>query len=281
MRNLPRLLERAALNPVQILPSTHHSVLSALAAQLASPSLAAPAIDPGGRTQGARQSVSQVQQVGRTAVIPLSGIMMKHATFFDVDCAGAACLEEVTENLEAAASSPDIDRIVLYIDSPGGEVIGAPELADVVRSISESDDTEMVAFTDSLMASAGYYVGSQAEVVLATQSAMVGSINTYVYLIDYSEHFEELGLKPELFTEGKFKGMGLPGLSLTDEQREFLQERVKVVNDAFHAAVQAGRDGMVPAEAMEGQTFSGQQAQDNGLIDAVVSDVSAAIDYVG
>lgn len=283
MRNLPRLFERAALSPVMILPTTHHSIMQAIMGQMFGTSFSMPQPHAAGVNRfeqpAASQSLDQPQVIGRTAIIPLSGIFMKHASMMDVDCAGACSLETVTENLHAADLDPAIDRIVLWIDSPGGEVVGTPELAAVVRGISEGDRTAMVAFTDSLMCSAGYYVGSQAEQLLATPSAMVGSINTYIYLIDYSEYFEKEGLKAELFTEGKFKGLGLPGLALSDEQRAHLQERVRVHAAEFHAAVQYGRDGLVPAEALEGQTFSGQPAVDAHLVDALVPDIDAALAY--
>jgi len=63
-----------------------------------------------------------------------------------------------------------------------------------------------------------------------------------------------------VFAVGKYKAMGAPGTSLTDDQRELIRSNLAEVAQDFHAAVLA-RGRSIPAEAMEGQTFSGRQAQ--------------------
>jgi ClpP class serine protease len=67
-----------------------------------------------------------------------------------------------------------------------------------------------------------------------------------------------------VFASGKFKGIGLPGTSLTDEQRELLQAEVEEIFADFRSAVLA-RGRKIPDEAMEGQTFSARQAQRQNL----------------
>jgi hypothetical protein len=79
-----------------------------------------------------------------------------------------------------------------------------------------------------------------------------------------------LGVKVELFTTGKFKAAGFPGTSLTESQRELIQERIDQVFGEFKSAVtRQGRK--IPAEAMQGQTFYGPQAESLGLATVVRS----------
>ena len=54
--------------------------------------------------------------------------------------------------------------------------------------------------------------------------------------------------------------MGAPGTPLTDDQRDLINANLAEVAGEFHAAVLAGGRS-IPADAMEGQTFSGKQAQ--------------------
>jgi septal ring factor EnvC (AmiA/AmiB activator) len=69
--------------------------------------------------------------------------------------------------------------------------------------------------------------------------------------------------------------MGAPGTPLTDDQRELISSNLAEIARDFHAAVLAkGRS--IPAEAMEGQTFSGKQAQRHNLA-GMVADRAAAM----
>ncbi len=79
-----------------------------------------------------------------------------------------------------------------------------------------------------------------------------------------------------MFAAGKFKSTGTPGVPLTDEQRAWLQSDVEEVAADFRAAVLA-RGRKIPAEAMEGQTFSALKAVNNSLICAVVPGRNAVL----
>jgi ClpP class serine protease len=79
-------------------------------------------------------------------------------------------------------------------------------------------------------------------------------------VIDDSAALANEGIKVEVFAVGKYKAMGAPGTPLTDDQRDLINSNLTEVAGEFHAAVLAeGRS--IPADAMEGQTFSGKQAQ--------------------
>ena len=60
------------------------------------------------------------------------------------------------------------------------------------------------------MCSAAYWIGSQATELYATGSAYVGSIGTYLAWLDPSIQMQMNGLQLQLFSAGKFKGIGLP-----------------------------------------------------------------------
>jgi len=120
-----------------------------------------------------------------------------------------------------------------------------------------------------MAASAEYWIASQANAVYATPSAQVGSIGVYLALLDYSRAAEVQGIKVELFKSGKHKGMGMPGTSLSDEQRDMLQSRVEALGVKFRAAVRTGRARDIADDAMQGQSFAVEAAVENGLIDQV------------
>jgi signal peptide peptidase SppA len=202
------------------------------------------------------------------ATISITGPLLPNTDEFDRVMLGATSLDEVRSTVESAAADPSVTSIVLNIDSPGGTVRGTPEAADAIYEASKVKPVS--AHTSGTMASAAYWLGSQATSVSMTRSASVGSIGVMVPHIDQSKRAEMLGVKVELFTTGKFKAAGFPGTSLTESQRELIQERIDQVFGEFKSAVtRQGRK--IPAEAMQGQTFYGPQAESLGLATVVRS----------
>ena len=211
------------------------------------------------------------------ATIDIKGPLLPSVDEFDRVILGATGLDEIESAVREAAADPGVESIALNIDSPGGTVRGTPEAADAIYEASKVKP--VTAHTAGTMASAAYWLGSQAQSVTMTRSASVGSIGVMVPHIDQSKRAEMLGVKVELFTTGKFKAAGFPGTSLTEAQRELIQERIDQVFGDFKTAVtRQGR--AIPSEAMQGQTFYGPQAEALGLANVVRnrSAASASVD---
>ena len=206
-------------------------------------------------------------------VISIEGPILRKPDLFARVIFGATSSEEIGAALREAAGRDDIHAIFLDIDSPGGTVAGTPELASAVATLNEQKP--VYAFTSGLMASAAYWVASQARAIYATPSAQVGSIGVVQAVIDDSAALNAEGIKVEVFAVGKYKAMGAPGTPLTDDQRELINSNLAEIAGEFHKAVMA-RGRSIPAEAMEGQTFSGRQAQRFNLA-GMVSDRGEAM----
>ncbi|MFN6044020.1 MAG: S49 family peptidase [Verrucomicrobiota bacterium] len=191
-------------------------------------------------------------------VVAIEGPILRKPDLFARAFMGANDSDEIGDAIREASERDDIKAVFLDIDSPGGTVAGTPELAAAVASLNERKP--VYAFSSGLMASAAYWIASQARAIYATPSAQVGSIGVVQAFLDQSAALESAGLKVEVFSVGKYKAMGAPGSRLTDDQRELIQSNLEDIAADFHAAVLA-RGRSIPAEAMEGQTFSGRQAQ--------------------
>lgn len=211
------------------------------------------------------------------AIISISGVMGKRVSAIEKAC-GVADMEEIGETVEMAAADKEVRAIILEMDTPGGQVVGTPELAAQVNRAT--DKKSVIAYVPIMAASAGYWVASQADAIIAQPSAVVGSIGVYMAILDQSRAAENAGLSVEVFKAGKFKGAGIPGTSLTDLQREKFQGDVDYLHGQFKQAVRAGRGIDIPDELMEGQDFFGAVAQANGrkLVDEC-GDLGAAIEY--
>ena len=205
-------------------------------------------------------------------VVAIEGPMLRKPDLFARIFFGATSSEDIGAAIREAAGRDDIKAVFLNIDSPGGTVAGTPELANAVAALDKKKP--VYAFSSGLMCSAAYWVASQARAIYATPSAQVGSIGVVQAVIDNSAALDRAGIKVEVFSVGKYKAMGAPGTPLTDDQRELISSNLAEIAGEFHAAVLA-KGRAIPAEAMEGQTFSGKQAQRHNLAGMVTGRADA------
>lgn len=208
------------------------------------------------------------------ASINISGPLMPNPGLVDRYYFNAADSVRIANLIQAAANSEEIRTLVMSISSPGGMVIGTPEMGDAVRAFNEKGGTSY-AFADTLMASAAYWVGSQATHVVTTKSALIGSIGVIRPHVDASGYHDKLGLKVEIFRGGSLKVAGAMNTSLTDEQREHIQDGVDAAHEDFKAAVNHRRT--IADEHMQGQVFYGKDAVKVGVADGNVDNLKKVI----
>lgn len=212
-------------------------------------------------------SAPVVRREGSTAVIHIVGVMTKYGDpLFGGTSTGA-----VTEAVQAAARDDSIEAIVLHIDSPGGSVSGVSDLADAVYAARI--ENVIIAYGSDMMASAAYWIASQAHKVYANASAVVGSIGAYAVMADWSKAFDQEGVRVHVIKAGEFKGAGTPGTEITDDQLAEWQRMVSQTNELFINAMVRGRR-MTAAQVQnlaDGRVHIGQHAAAARLIDGVRS----------
>lgn len=121
------------------------------------------------------------------AIIPITDTIYK----YDMDC-GPAGMKTKSNILKQIDNHQNIIGTVLVIDSPGGEGYGAKIMNDAIKSAKKP----VIGFIDDLAASAGYYLASACDSLIANnKQALVGSIGTYVTIADYAGYYEQMGLK--------------------------------------------------------------------------------------
>lgn len=201
--------------------------------------------------------------VSGVQIINVCGVISQHVGQFEKMCGGVCDIDDIIEQLDASEADTNVRSVLMVIDSPGGTVAGLPELAASVKRNTKP----IVCFSDSLVASAAQWLAGSCAASYGTESSQWGCIGVYQYFMDTSRAHEMAGFKPEVFKTGKFKAAGLPGTSLTDEQRAYIQASVEEVSGWFKGAMRANRS--TKDEDMEGQCFYGAAALKVGLIDAI------------
>lgn len=206
---------------------------------------------------------------GSIAVVSIVGSLVNRGAWIGAN-SGLVSYEGIKHQLKAVAAAPNITAVLLDIDSPGGEAIGAFEVAQMVRGLAETKT--VVALVNGMACSAAYAIASGATRIVTTPSGVCGSIGVVLLHADFSKHLAQDGIKPTLIFAGDHKVDGNPFEPLSGEVTERLQAEVNAFYGMFLDTVAAGRGAAMDtkaARATKAQTFMGEQAVAVGLADAV------------
>jgi signal peptide peptidase SppA len=258
---IEHLVRKVFFEPSLITPAAHASIRQLLESKIATGEF----IREGTDMCGEKVEIPGMVKEGGIAFIPIRGAIGSGLSGF-AKGRGAVDTADIDAEIDDAMGDKSIKSILFEFDSPGGMVSGTPELANKIKSISKPK----YGFTAGMIASAAYWLAASLDGIFATESAEIGSIGVYLPFHDMTKAAEMEGVKVELIKAGKLKGIGYPGLPLTEVQREHLQERVDQIYAMFTAHVVSCR-GNVASETMQGQTFLAREALSRGLIDGVVS----------
>ena len=225
--------------------------------------------EPAAAYQAAKPSATMRQ--GSIAVIPVHGAVMQRASMMQDMCGGTST-DQVSSMLRQALADETVSKILIDIDSPGGSVYGTGELAaEIYQARSQKP---IVAFANSLAASAAYWIGCSASEFYVTPGGEVGSIGVWMAHDDYSKAMDDAGVKTTIISAGKFKVEGNPYEPLGEDAQAFMQSRVSDYYQSFTAGVAKGRG--VPIDAVrsgmgQGRCLGADQALSENMVDGVMT----------
>jgi signal peptide peptidase SppA len=211
------------------------------------------------------------------AVVSVEGSLVHKTGNLDPE-SGMQGYDGIRAKLDMAMQDDRVKGVMLNIDSPGGEVSGAFDLADTIAGYKKKK--KIAAYAGDMMASAAYLIGSQAVKVYASQTASVGSIGVLMAHTDYSVAMENEGIKVTLIHSGKHKVEGNPYQSLDSKVKDKIQGELDGLREKFAAAVATGRKkSKEDMMATEAAIYSAEEAVSVGLVDSVMSFDQAIADF--
>lgn len=203
-------------------------------------------------------------------------------TYYDSDSKledDAASAEDIVYFLELAEDAPNIDVILLEIDSYGGSPVAAKEVTDTLEQYVTKP---VVAQIREGGASAAYWVASASDHVFAAPHSVVGSIGVTMSYVDSGLLNEKEGYTYNQISSGRFKDAGSYEKLLTEEERAMFQRDVDTIHRDFVMAVAQNRNMSVDdVEALaDGSAMLGSAAKTRGLVDSIGSAYDTR-DFIG
>lgn len=264
---LQRILETLHQEPLVLTPSAHASLVKLFDEHRGAEWVKREGVDWCGKDA----EIDQAEMVDGIMHIPVNGPIGRGLGKFEKG-AGAVDVSDLEDEISKAEDDSNCRAIVFHFDTPGGMYNGTPELADIIANCSKTT----AAFVPGMCCSGGYYLAASCSYIFATKSADIGNVGVYCYLLDQSERYKSAGLKPEVISSGEYKGMGAPGIPLTDAQRGHLQDRVNAMARTFQDHVTTARPD-VRVEDLRGQCFKAPDALRLGFIDDIVSSIEDVV----
>ncbi len=185
---------------------------------------------------------------------------------------GGTSYQGLSAQINMAENNSSVERIILAMDTPGGEVTGIMELAEQIANCQKPT----VAFIDPCCASAGLWIGSQCQRLTGVRSLEIGSLGVQAVAVSYAEMFEKAGIDINVFRAAisPDKNLGHPYEPMSDEAKSYIQSRVDKFGERFVASVASGRKKS-PEYVMEnfgkGRMLDADEALAVGLIDDTTS----------
>jgi protease-4 len=173
------------------------------------------------------------------------------------------------EALAKAADNDSVRALIVRIDSPGGTVVGGQSLYQRLREVAAKKP--VVAVMGELGTSAAYMTAIGSDHIVAREGTLTGSIGVIMQTTDLTPLLDKIGVKPETIKSSPLKAQPNPFEPFTTEAREAMRQVVLDMYDQFVQLV-ADRRGMDRDKVRllaDGRVFTGRQAKDNGLVDAL------------
>jgi signal peptide peptidase SppA len=206
-------------------------------------------------------------QTPNIAVISILGTLVRRTGAMDA-ASGLTSYASISAQIDAAINDPNVDAVLLDIDSPGGEAGGAFDLADEIVSARSTKPIWAVANDDAF--SAAYAIACSAERIYLTRTGGVGSIGVIALHVDQTQRDALDGYRYTAIYAGDRKNDLSPHLPLSNEASTALQTEVDRLYEMFVTTVATNRglDVQTVRDTQAGLFYAGD-AIEAGFADAI------------
>lgn len=208
----------------------------------------------------AANSLKQVQRVG---VVTIEGVMKESSKTID--------------ELQSFFKNNAIKAIVLKINSGGGAAGTAQAIYHVINELKKTHPKPVIAWVENVAASGAYYAACAADVIIATPSAVVGSVGVIAQVWQLKNLLKRFDISKEIITSGDYKASFDSWNEMTSEQKTMYQELCNNTYKRFVGDVQECRPRLqeLPIEEWaDGKIFDAERGLALGMVDVLGSQLT-------
>lgn len=181
-------------------------------------------------------------------------------------------IDRLEAPLRAAFTSNRTTLVALSINSPGGSPVQSDLIKSRIEALARENDKPVVAFTEDVCASGGYWIAQGADEIIAHPSSIVGSIGVINAGFGMQEAIAKLGIERRVYAKGTSKGMLDPFQAEKPGDVAMLDTLLQDLYDSFKDMVRRRRGSKLKGEDDElfsGAVWTGTRALEKGLVDGL------------
>ena len=158
--------------------------------------------------------------------------------------------------IEDAFELHKLQAVALAINCPGGSPAQSALIGNSIRRLAEEKNIPVLAFTEDVAASGGYWLACAADEIYAQESSIVGSIGVISASFGFQDLIARYGIERRVHTSGKNKGFLDPFQEEKPEDVKRLKGLQQDIHDIFKDWVRSRRGEKLNAD--EKTIFEGQ-----------------------
>ena len=201
------------------------------------------------------------QPSGNVALISVKGEIVPEPDMF----VAVASSDAIVADIENAVLNPEVEALLIEINSPGGTVVSTREIASALKAVEKPT----VCWMRDVAASGAYWIASTCDFIVADEFTITGSIGVSGSYLEFSDLFEKYGIGYVKLVSGEHKDTGTPFREPTAEELAGIQSVIDEMHGAFISEVAENRNLSIEhvTQIADGSIFTGKHAQQLGLID--------------
>ncbi len=204
------------------------------------------------------------------AVVPVVGSITSGSDS-PLPSMGGATSGRVVERLERVMRDESVEAVVLFINSPGGEVGASDVMWRAIKRLAARKP--VITCMGNVAASGGYWIATATDTIVAQPGTITGSIGIFQLKPDIEKLYDMLDITTVVDKRGALADIDSETRAATEE--EIAQARVVIEKeyDRFIEKVAVGR-GLEPSRVREiagGRVYTGARAKELGLVDELGS----------
>ena len=187
---------------------------------------------------------------------------------------GSAGGENISLLIKNAREEKNLKALILRINTPGGSAFASELIREELKEIKNLGIPIIVSM-GGVAASGGYWIAAESDFIFAHETTVTGSIGVAAILFNAQETAKKIGLNEDGIEKSPFSDFNSGVLLTTPSDRfiNLIQGSVDKLYDDFIDIVSKGRNLSIDQvnDIARGRVWSGRDALDKGLIDAIGS----------
>ena len=216
------------------------------------------------------RAINGISEDGTTGYLDVTGTLVAKHDDFNA-CMGFTSYEKLYSQFEKQVDM-GIEKVVLNVDSGGGEARTAFEMADQFKALAVENNIPIYAYVDGLSASAAFLWSSIADEIVARPDSEIGSVGVVVQLVNNSKMLENEGITRKFITYGENKVPFDDSGEFTTRFIQSIQDKVNKTGIQFNKFIARNRNMQVEdVIATQAEVYDAEDALAVGFIDKIMT----------